>query len=75
VVQLFRSVTKHNSEEEEEAEVKGRAIAVREAVTIAVPFVGLPNCMPACFGLVNEMKGRGFAGGDGNGDGIPGPRR
>ncbi|KAL3452141.1 hypothetical protein BJX65DRAFT_303853 [Aspergillus insuetus] len=68
VVQLFHSVTKHNSEEGE-AEVKARFVAVREAVTLAVPFVGLPNCMPACFGLVNEMKGRGF------GSGIPGPRR
>jgi hypothetical protein len=71
VVQLFRSVTKHSAEGE--AEVKSRFIAVREAVTLAVPFVGLPNCMPACFGLVNEIKGRGFAGGDGGG--IPGPRR
>ncbi|KAL2853499.1 hypothetical protein BJX68DRAFT_264967 [Aspergillus pseudodeflectus] len=71
VVQLFRSVTKHSSEGE--AEVKSRFIAVREAITLTVPFVGLPNCMPACFGLVNEIKGRGFAGGDGGG--IPGPRR
>ncbi|KAL3457182.1 hypothetical protein BJX64DRAFT_293354 [Aspergillus heterothallicus] len=56
VVQLFRSVTKHSSQEE----VKARFIAVREAITIAVPFVGLPNTMPACFGLVNELRGRGI---------------
>ncbi|KAE8363242.1 hypothetical protein BDV27DRAFT_158996 [Aspergillus caelatus] len=30
--------------------------AVREAITISVPFVGLPNGMPACFGLVNEFQ-------------------
>ncbi|KAL2801107.1 hypothetical protein BJX66DRAFT_331292 [Aspergillus keveii] len=72
VVQLFRSVTKQNSEEGE-TDIKAQFIAIREAVTIAVPFVGLPNCMPACFGLVNEVKGRGFAGGDGGG--ISGPRR
>ncbi|KAJ0415085.1 hypothetical protein BJY00DRAFT_305137 [Aspergillus carlsbadensis] len=71
VVQLFRSVTRHRSEQD--AEVKARFIAVREAITLAVPFVGLPNCMPACFGLVNEIKGRGF--GDADGGGIPGPRR
>ncbi|KAL2846459.1 hypothetical protein BJY01DRAFT_247243 [Aspergillus pseudoustus] len=65
VVQLFRSVTKQSSEEE----LKARFIAVREAVTIAVPFVGLPNTMPACFGLVNDLKGRGIP------DGVEGSRR
>ncbi|KAL5041107.1 hypothetical protein BDW71DRAFT_201640 [Aspergillus fruticulosus] len=42
--------------------------AVREAITIAMPFVGLPNCMPACFGLVKELKQRGI-------EEVEGPRR
>jgi hypothetical protein len=31
---------------------------VREAITIATPFVGLPNTMPAIFGLVAEIRAR-----------------
>ncbi|KAL2826238.1 hypothetical protein BDW59DRAFT_161075 [Aspergillus cavernicola] len=63
-VRVFRDVTKDKSE----TEVRAIFTAVREAVTLAVPFVGLPNCMPACFGLVNELKGRGI-------EEVPAPRR
>ena len=64
VVRIFRDVAKDKSEEE----VKRIFTAVREAVTLVTPFVGLPNCMPACFGLVNELKERGITE-------VPGPRR
>lgn len=57
-------MTKDSSEED----IKSIFTAVREAITIVVPFVGLPNTMPACFGLVNELKSRGI-------DGVPGSRR
>jgi hypothetical protein len=63
-VRLFSDVTKEHSE----SEVQEIFTAVREAVTLAVPFVGLPNCMPACFGLVNELKKHGIVD-------VPGPRR
>lgn len=29
---------------------------VREAIAIAYPFAGLPNCVPACFGLVGVLR-------------------
>ncbi|CAI7596262.1 unnamed protein product [Penicillium glandicola] len=52
VVRLFHDVTKDKTADQ----VRALFPAVREAITIATPFVGLPNCMPACFGLVNELK-------------------
>ncbi|KAJ9650684.1 hypothetical protein H2198_010020 [Neophaeococcomyces mojaviensis] len=33
---------------------------LKEALSIAFPFVGLPNCMPATLGLVGELKARGL---------------
>ncbi|KAL3481305.1 hypothetical protein BJX99DRAFT_253608 [Aspergillus californicus] len=56
VVRLFRAVT----EDKSDVEIGPIFAAVREAITIVVPFVGLPNCMPACFGLVSELRGRGI---------------
>ncbi|KAL4884951.1 hypothetical protein BJY04DRAFT_214834 [Aspergillus karnatakaensis] len=32
---------------------------IRECLTLVVPFAGLPNCMPAVFGLVAEIRARG----------------
>ncbi|RDH27571.1 hypothetical protein BDQ94DRAFT_184431 [Aspergillus welwitschiae] len=52
VARLVHDITSGWTKEE----VRELFIAVREAITIAVPFVGLPNCMPACFGLVEELK-------------------
>lgn len=57
----MRDVTKDKPAED----VRALFLVVREAITIAVPFVGLPNCMPACFGLVNELKQLGIEGADG----------
>ena len=56
IARLFRDVTKDKSE----TEVQESFTVIREAVTLAVPFAGLPTCMPACFGLVNELRGRGI---------------
>lgn len=64
VARLFNDVTKEKSQ----AEAQEVFTIVREAVTLAVPFAGLPNCMPACFGLVGVLRGRGITD-------VPGPRR
>ncbi|KAJ5783022.1 hypothetical protein N7457_004796 [Penicillium paradoxum] len=53
---LFRDATK----DESDASVKEIFITVREALALVVPFVGFPSCMPAVFGLVNELRGRGI---------------
>jgi len=28
---------------------------IREAIAVAYPFIGLPNCVPACFGLIGVL--------------------
>jgi alkylhydroperoxidase/carboxymuconolactone decarboxylase family protein YurZ len=33
---------------------------IREAITIVYPFLGLPNCVPACFGMVSVLKDKGI---------------
>ena len=35
----------------------------REAITIAYPFLGMPACIPACYGMIGviERKGSEFA--------------
>ncbi|GES58478.1 hypothetical protein SAPIO_CDS4965 [Aspergillus terreus] len=32
----------------------------KQAITITWAFIGLPHCIPACLGLVNEMRDRGI---------------
>jgi hypothetical protein len=34
---------------------------IREAITIATGFVGLPNTMPANFGLIAQLRQRGIS--------------
>ncbi|KAL4806520.1 hypothetical protein BDV18DRAFT_159692 [Aspergillus unguis] len=63
VPHLFRDVTS-----QPQADIEETFRTVREAITLIVPFAGLPNTMPACFGLVNELKTRGI-------EGVDGPRR
>lgn len=64
VARLVHDITSGRTKEE----VRELFSAVREAITIAVPFVGLPNCMPACFGMVKELKQWGI-------EKVEGPRR
>lgn len=33
---------------------------IREAIAVVYPFVGLPNCVPACFGLVGVLREMGI---------------
>jgi hypothetical protein len=33
---------------------------IREAIAVAYPFIGLPNCVPACFGLVGVLRELGI---------------
>lgn len=60
------------SEKNKTDEVKQNAQLVGEAITLVIPFVGLPNVMPAIFGLINELKSQGieslFIDYDGTGD-------
>jgi hypothetical protein len=38
-------------------------LRIREAITIAYPFLGMPACIPACYGMIGviERKGSEFA--------------
>lgn len=67
VVWLFRDVTKDKSQ----SEIRNVFTFLREAITLVVPFVGLPNTMPACFGLVGELKTQGIENVDGKRRYIP----
>ncbi|KAJ5409943.1 uncharacterized protein N7487_004302 [Penicillium crustosum] len=55
VVDLVRNATETQSADS----FKEALTIVREAITIATPFVGLPNTMPAIFGLVAEIRASG----------------
>ena len=33
---------------------------IREAIIVAYPFIGLPNCVPACFGLIGVLDELGI---------------
>jgi hypothetical protein len=36
---------------------------LREAITIIFPYLGMPNCVPACYGMIGvaQRKGTSFA--------------
>lgn len=38
-------------------------LRLREAITIIFPYLGLPSCMPACYGMIGvvQRKGKEFA--------------
>lgn len=59
VGQFFDHLTSKSSEEESEAIF----LRLREAITIIFPYLGLPNCMPACYGMIGvvERKGKQYA--------------
>lgn len=54
-MRLFSDITEGKSK----SAVRETFTIVREGLSIAVPFVGLPNCMPACFGLINKLQALG----------------
>ncbi|PVH79623.1 hypothetical protein DL98DRAFT_631100 [Cadophora sp. DSE1049] len=41
-----------------DAETEKTFIVIREAIGLIYAFVGLPNCIPACLGLVGELHSR-----------------
>ncbi|CZR55557.1 uncharacterized protein PAC_05445 [Phialocephala subalpina] len=41
-------------------EAKNIFSIIREAIAVIYPFVGLPNCVPACLGLVGVLRGLGI---------------
>ncbi|KAH8597493.1 hypothetical protein B0O99DRAFT_77530 [Bisporella sp. PMI_857] len=59
VGQLFDHLTTDSTEEKSEE----MFLRLREAITIIFPYLGLPNCMPACYGMIGvvQRKGNGFA--------------
>ncbi|KAF5250381.1 hypothetical protein FANTH_4414 [Fusarium anthophilum] len=40
-----------------------RFLIIREAITISFPYIGMPSCMPACYGMIGvvQRKGSEFA--------------
>lgn len=48
----------YTTEESQEAFLR-----IREAITIIYPFLGMPSCIPACYGLIGvvERKGQEYA--------------
>ncbi|KAH7095435.1 hypothetical protein FB567DRAFT_512611 [Paraphoma chrysanthemicola] len=59
VGQFFDHLTSDSSEKESEAIF----LRLREAITIIFPYLGLPSCMPACYGMIGvvQRKGEKFA--------------
>lgn len=49
---LFRDLVEEKGNEQ----TKSLYLSFRHALSITWPFVGLPNCVPACLGLVNELR-------------------
>ncbi|KAF2851665.1 hypothetical protein T440DRAFT_498203 [Plenodomus tracheiphilus IPT5] len=59
VGQFFDHLTAEFNEKESEATF----LRLREAITIIFPYLGLPSCMPACYGMIGvvQRKGKQFA--------------
>ncbi len=53
---MFKDIT----DKRDDDWVKELFVVTREAVSLASPFVGLPNTMPANFGIIAILKGRGI---------------
>ncbi|KAJ5982629.1 vanillin dehydrogenase [Penicillium sp. IBT 35674x] len=56
VALLFQDIVKDLSKEETLKVFK----KIREGINIIIAFVGIPNCVPACFGLIAELHARGI---------------
>ncbi|EXA32382.1 hypothetical protein FOVG_16428 [Fusarium oxysporum f. sp. pisi HDV247] len=48
-------------EAEDSERVKETFLTVREAISLSAAFIGLPNTMPACFGVIAVLKKRGIS--------------
>lgn len=59
VGRMFDDMTVNSSPEES----KHMFLRLREAITIIFPYLGLPTCIPACYGMVGvvQRKGNEFA--------------
>lgn len=45
---------------DEEAEKSAAMfLRIREAITIVFPFLGMPKCIPACYGLIGVVRRKG----------------
>ncbi|KAH7020546.1 hypothetical protein EDB80DRAFT_882584 [Ilyonectria destructans] len=56
VPKLFHDLSKEKNKEE----IKAMFLSLKHAINITWPFVGLPNCIPASLGLVNELREYGI---------------
>ena len=54
---LYQDLTANSSNEATEH----LFISLKEAINVIFPFVGLPHCIPACFGLIQALKKRNIA--------------
>lgn len=36
-------------------------LCTREAITIIFPYIGMPNCIPACYGMIGVIQRKGSA--------------
>ncbi|KAH6999159.1 hypothetical protein BKA56DRAFT_608663 [Ilyonectria sp. MPI-CAGE-AT-0026] len=52
VPKLFRDLI----ENMDNGQIKTLFLSFRHAINLTWPFVGLPHCIPACLGLVNELQ-------------------
>jgi hypothetical protein len=53
---LFADLAKEITREDAE----DLLVSIRESIYIIFPFIGFLNCVPACFGLINEGRSRGL---------------
>ncbi len=56
VALLFADLAKGYTREDAE----DLLVSIREGINIIFPFIGFLNCIPACLGLINEGRSRGF---------------
>ncbi|KAI1610130.1 hypothetical protein EDD36DRAFT_64943 [Exophiala viscosa] len=59
VGKFFDDLTRTSSPEESEQTF----LRLREAITIIMPYLGMPSCVPACYGMIGviQRKGQQFA--------------
>lgn len=59
VGQFFGHITTESTPEQSEKIF----LCLREAITIIFPYLGMPTCMPACYGMIGvvQRKGSEFA--------------
>ncbi|BCS30687.1 uncharacterized protein APUU_80990S [Aspergillus puulaauensis] len=55
VGRFFDDITADSTQEES----KQIFLQLREAITISFPYLGMPNCIPACYGMIGVIQRKG----------------